>query len=91
MGFHVSSTRDDIIMSGEYLQPDGHVDAALHTGHRLWYVGITIGASNPSAPKGLLNFPLPTPTHAALLAAGWQPTVVHVTTTHAEASLFTHQ
>jgi len=90
MGFHVTSTKPNITMSGEYLQPDDNVEAVFHTGHRLWYVTITIGASSPYAPKGLLNFPLPTPTRSAMLAAGWQPTTEHLSATHADASLFTH-
>jgi hypothetical protein len=91
MGFHVTSTKPSITMSGEYLQPDDKVEAVFHTGHRLWYVTITIGASSPYAPKGLLNFPLPTPTRSAMLAAGWQPTTEHLSATHADASLFTHK
>ena len=91
MGFHATSTKPDVTMSGEYLQPDDHTEAVFHTGHRLWYVTITIGASSPYAPKGLLNFPLPTPTRSAMLAAGWQPTTMHLSATHADASLFTHR
>ena len=91
MGFHVTSTQASITMSGEYLQPDDKVEAVLHHGHRLWFVAITIGASSPYAPKGLLNFPLPTPTRSAMLSTGWQPTTTHLSATHAEASLFTHE
>ncbi len=90
MGFHVTSLTPSVTMSGEYLQPDDNVEAVFHQGHRLWYVTITIGASSPYAPKGLLNFPLPTPTRSAMLAAGWQPTITHLSATHADASLFTH-
>ena len=91
MGFHVVSRDPRTTMSNEYLQPDRQVMRVLRTKHRLWYVGVTIGASSPNAPAGLLNFPLSTPTKLAIETHGWKPTIYQLRATHCFAILYTHQ
>ena len=91
MGFHAVSRDPRTTMSNEYLQPDRQVMHVLRTKHRLWYVGITIGASSPNAPSGLLNFPLSTPTKLAIDTHGWKPTIYQLHATHCFAILFTRQ
>ncbi|MEI6700387.1 MAG: glycosyltransferase family 39 protein [Actinomycetota bacterium] len=91
MGFHVVSRDPRTTLSNEYLQPDQQVMKVLRTKQRLWYVGVTIGASSPNAPAGLLNFPLSTPTKLAIESHGWKPTIYQLHATHSFAILYTHQ
>lgn len=90
MGFHVASRDPSIVLSRDYLQPDGSFATLALRSHRLWFVGPNVGGYSTSAPRYLWLFPLHTPTFLRLKALGWRARgeCCHASGTYAQ--LFVH-
>jgi hypothetical protein len=90
MGFHVASLDPSVVLSRNYLSPDAAFPALATRTHRVWYVGINLGAYSPATPSDLSQFPLDSPTLLALERLGWKAGYLccHYSGTYAQ--LFSH-
>jgi 4-amino-4-deoxy-L-arabinose transferase-like glycosyltransferase len=90
MGFHVASGDPAVILSRNYLAPDASFARLASRTHRIWYVGINLGAYSPATPPDLSQFPLDSPTLLALERLGWKPGYLCCRYSGTYAQLFSH-